>query len=159
MKTYNTALEAKVAARNAANAEVNRLAPLAIAAFAPLVGKKVMKVGGLMAKYASLAPVSSDPQNRNPFVYREFSHYGLRFTVKTLAMSASKYGTNANYAEPTFQVGRLSNDVLMGVDEFKPLRTDYTAAEVLADRKVYAAAKDAADEARGKLFYFGEYDN
>jgi len=53
MKQYNTILEARVAARNEVNAEVNRLGPIIIANFTPLVGQKIMKQGGLMEKYKS----------------------------------------------------------------------------------------------------------
>ena len=153
MKLHKNKLAAKVFAVNAVNAEINRIAPLFLEAFRPLVGQKIMKVGGVMEKFAKLIPARSPSIHH---FYRNPSDYTLSFTVKD-CQSLEGYG--CVYYEGTFYVGDVPNGVLSKLYEFTPLRTDYTEAEILEARAEVEAAKNSVLTAQHKLFSFGEYDN
>jgi hypothetical protein len=148
-------LVAKVKATNKANAYAMEIYDKLAAVFAPLVGQKIEKAdGGLMAKYAKLLPefISGVPMH----VYRYNSNYSLMYVVKTCE-SIPPHG--CTYYEASCYVGEMRDGVLTKLCNRPQLRTDYTVAEVKANREAYKAAQAIADDAKGKLHPFGEYDN
>jgi len=149
MKNHPSALAAKVAATNAANAEVNRLAPLYRAIFAEYIGQKVTKAdGSLLAKIQARLP-SSPLQVYSP-------HVGC-FVVKTHEQSNGI----AYYVEPYFYAFTVNRQT--GLCEalqwaFEPYRADYTPEAIQALRQKTAAAEKAFDDAKSELGTFGMYD-
>ena len=149
----NERLEAKVKATNNAHRYAmelyDKLAPL----FADMVGHKVTKQdGSLMAKFAKLLP--EFPCTPQLHVYKYGSDYSLMWMVKACEVVNGQ----ATYYEIGCYVGELRDGVLTKICNRPELRTDYTVAEVLANRKAYEEAAKVAEEAKGKLYPFGEYD-
>ena len=149
MKNHSSALAAKVAAVNAANAEVNRLAPLYRALFAEYIGQKVTKAdGSLLAKIQARLPASS---------LQVFSPHVGCFVVKTYEQSNGI----AYYAEPyfyAFTVNRQTGFAEALQWDFEPYRADYTPEAIQALRQKTAAAEKAFDDAKSELGTFGMYD-
>jgi hypothetical protein len=150
-----TTLEAKVEARNLVAVEHNRLLPLLAAAFAPLVGQKILKVDGtLLEKYKNIAPLA-------PFftkelsIYRLSSSYSLAFVVKACVL-CDRGGYV--YDEATVYVGELDGAVLKALIAPQPLPTGYTVEKVLEARKALEAAKAAFSKAESAVWPFGSYD-
>lgn len=147
-------LKAKVAAVNKANAYAMEIHDQLTKVFTPFVGQKIEKAdGGLLAKIAKLLPefVSGVPMH----VYRYPSNYSLMYTVKTCEM-VPPHG--CTYYEASCYVGDMRDGVLVKLCDKPQYRTDYTVEEVKANRATYAAAQKVADDAKGKLHPFGEYD-
>jgi hypothetical protein len=149
----NERLAAKVKATNNAHRYAmelhNKLAPI----FADLVGHKLTKQdGSLMAKFEKLLP--EFPCTSALHVYRGRSDYSLYWMVKTCEV----VNGTATYYEIGCYVGELRDGVLTKICNRPELRTDYTVEEVEANRKAYEEAAKVADEAKGKLYPFGEYD-
>src|SRR4051812_45574660 len=108
MATREDRLEAKVKAFNRAGVEATRWQKKFLAIFAPYVGKKVLTNSGLVHKLK--AAVGELPCTPAFHMYREaqYSH-SLIYTVKT----CESYGEHSCcYAEVSFYVGKLNNDVL-----------------------------------------------
>jgi hypothetical protein len=147
-----TALQAKIEARNIANRIANELALSLAQSFAPLVGKKVLKIGGLMEKYKSLVP--SDMPGAFQ-IYRHPSDYSLDFIVRTCINWGDHFCT---YDQACACVGKLTDGVLTEIVTHQPLRTDYTEKEVSEAREALKVAEKALREAQSKLSGFGEYD-
>ena len=150
MKTYSTPLLARCAAFNAAHAEINRLAPLYRAAFAPFHGQSVTTASGdYLAKIRKTLPAASpDVQIYSP-------HVGC-FVVKVCTSD----GNHAHYAEAYFYAFSKAHD---GTAEalkwdFEPYRTDFTPEGVEAARVALRAAKDAVSKAESAVAPFGEFD-
>lgn len=151
------ALQAKCEARNLVALEHNRLLPILAAAFAPLVGKKLLKVDGdILEKYANLAP-KSPASTRELMVYRHRSNYSLAFTVKACVVYG-EFGTGCTYAEATVYVGNLNGQVLESLIAPQPLPANYTPEKVLAARAEVNAAREALRRAESKLGDFGDFD-
>lgn len=153
---HASALAAKVAAVNSANAYANEIFPLLVIALAPFVGQQVEKAaGGLLEKVKRVLPLF--PNTVALSVYRNLSNYSLAWTVRTCA----GYGEHSCvYHETTVYIAKLSGGVLEPWDgaPFEPFRTDYTEAEVLTLRAANEAAKRAASAAASALYPFGEWD-
>jgi len=152
MKNHPSLLAARVAAMNAAHAEVNRLAPIYRAIFAEYIGQKVTKAdGSLLAKIKARLPESS-LQVYSP-------HVGC-FVVKTSASYGDHFCT---YAEPYFYAfteNRHAGHICEKLGhEFEPFRADYTAEEVCQLRKTAEEAREAARNAESACSPFGLYDN
>lgn len=148
-----TQLQAKIEARNIVNAEHNRLLPLMRAAFAPLVGKKVLKVDGtLLGTLKDVVPACS-PAILNS--YKLNSNYSLAFVVRACV---SDVGNVCAYDEATIYVGNLDGQNLASLIEPQPLPVGYTEAQVLAARAELREAQEALRKAESKLASFGEYD-
>jgi len=165
MKLNHSKLAAKVAAVNNVRATINKIAPEIIAAFAPLVGKKIMKQAGLMEKYKPLLPQVGSGRGADIMMYRYPSDYSLCFTVKDCQMLA---GCGCVYHEETFYVGDLERGgygatveagTLKKMYEFTPMKCDYTNADVLTAREAVHSAKEALSACQSKLHPFGEHDN
>lgn len=159
MVSYQTELEAKVALINEVNAEINRLTPLVLAAFTPLVGQKLFKEsGGFYEKFKHLAPRS----DKNFQIFRDLSSYRLAFTVKSSKSVVKGNYEVSTYYEGTIDVGELTcfeypAGVLKNIRPFQPLKCDYAVDDVLKARKDVDLAKDALYAAQSKLGPFGEY--
>jgi hypothetical protein len=153
--TREERLRAKVAAVNRAHKYAIEIQPELIAIFAPFVGQKVMKIGGLMEKFKKLLP--EFPNTVPLSVYRHVSDYSLAWTVKT----CESYGEHSClYYEVTVYIGDLHHGVLTKVsNQSYEFRTDYTKQEIEEKRQQYQKAKRAADDARNNLYPFGESDN
>lgn len=163
---HASALAAKVAAVNAANAEAKRLYPLLVAAFAPLYGQKVIKAtGGLLESVRSLIPAlptyATTGNRLNAFV-RTSGDYSLVCEVTASELyeypgsHSSQYHTVLLYFCDLS--GQLAKAPTGGGDWVLKARTDYTAAEVAALRETHRKAKEAASAALSALHEFGEYD-
>jgi hypothetical protein len=160
----SSTLQARVQARNLAAGYALLLQPLAIEAFRPLVGKKVIKAGNsIVAKYQRLVdalplnplPIESGyPQSLN--IYRTSSNYTLGWTVRACVQVP---GASFNvYESVDFNVGELKGDVLESIAPPLQARCDWNAQEIIRKRAAYRAAQRLADKCRGELFPFGEYD-
>jgi len=155
MNTRVEKLTAKVAAVNRANEYAAQLYTVLAERFAPLVGQKILKVdGSLLGKYAGLVPEL--PSKRDIHVYRHSSDYSLAWTVKTCEFMPPH---SCMYHEVTVYVGDLRGQTLekMTIHPFSG-RTDYSVEEITGKRAAYESAKRVADELRGDLYPFGEYD-
>jgi len=155
-------LETRVRGVNRANEYANALWPRLIAVFTPFVGEKIEKADGtLLLKVQKLVDALKLPNCATPniMVYRHNSNYNLAYTVKTDETYSvdGRYG-HAYYHETTIYLGKMDCGVLTQLDAAETFKTDYTAAEVIANREAYKAAKAAADAAQSKLYPFGEYD-
>lgn len=149
-----TTLEAKVEARNLVAVEHNRLLTVLAAAFAPLVGQKILKAdGSLLAKFESLAPRAVGGPLFS--IYKLSSAYSLAFVVRS-RVNCGDHG--CVYDEATVYVGDLDGAVLKGLIAPQPLPTGYTVAGVLEARKNLAAAKEAFSKAESAVWPFGSYD-
>ncbi len=147
---HTTALAARVAAFNRANAEINRLAPLYRAAVAPFIGRKVITAAGeYTAAIRKVFPA-------HPSVNVYSPHKGC-FTVKV----CEAYGDHSCvYAEPYFYAFTVAHD---GTAEalthpFEPLETAFTVDGVTAARKAAEDARKAARQAENACGPFGLYD-
>ncbi len=152
---HASALAAKVAAVNAANAYANELRPALVAALVPFIGSKVLKVTGeLLEKVKAALPDFSHTVSFS--IYRHRSNYSLAWTVKTCEL----YGEHSCiYHETTVYVCDLDNGVAKPLTgTVSTFRTDYTEREVFDLRAACSAAKQAARTAESALFPFGEYD-
>lgn len=157
MMIYPTKIAAHVAAVNAVHAELNRVMPLLINRFAPLVGQKIMKTGGLMEKYKSLLPAIT---GQDLSIYRNTSAYSLSYTVKASFCAAAGSGNYSHgiYYEQTGYVGNLDGYLLKDLYTFTPFRCDYTEAYVLTSRQGVKDAEAALSKAKSALNPFGMYD-
>lgn len=161
---HKTALDAKVAATNAANDYANRIYPILADYFRGLVGCKVTKSDGeLFKKIADGIPALPEPKDgpNRVSVYRSHSGYALRWTVKACESYPSgplPGDCCAAYSEQSVYVAVINGSTIVRIFDFEPDRTDYTADEVKANREAYRKAKQAADAARSALEGFGEYD-
>lgn len=156
--THSTALDANVAAVNAAGSYAREIHSKLAGIFAPLIGVNIMKAdGSLMAKYAKLIP--EFPHTTRLHVYDSSSDYSLSWTVKACELSESgrDYAYPA-YREVTVYVGRLRNKVLQQILNVPEYKTDYSAAEIVEARKAYEAAKKIARDAESALIPFGAND-
>lgn len=151
-------LAARVRIVNRAHQLANEYARVLKERFAPLVGKKVEKQGGqILEKYKNLLP--EFPRDHNTMVYKHASNYSLAWTVKTSETVPMVGVGHAYYYEVTFYVGDLAGDVLKNIAVHETnFRTDYTVAEVEANREAFKVAQKAFEEARSALYPFGEYD-
>jgi hypothetical protein len=148
-------LAARVRAINKANAYAIELYGQLAAVFAPLVGKEIQKNGGdLLAKVAKLMPVL--PNRHDLMVYYHRSNFSLGWTVKTCEMIEGTH--TCTYHETTVYIGELDGHTLTKLCDPFTARTDYSEAEVRANRKAYEDAKKIADDLHSKLYPFGEYD-
>ena len=157
MTIYPTKIAAHVAAVNAVHAELNRIMPLLINRFSPLVGQKIMKTGGLMEKFKPLLPAVLGSELS---IYRNTSAYSLSYTVKASFCASSGSGTYTHgiYYEQTGYVGNLDGYHLKDLYTFTPFRCDYTEEYVRASRQAVKDAEAALSTAKSALNPFGMYD-
>ena len=145
-------LAARVVATNKAHKYAVELQSKLRAAFAPLVGQKILKAdGSLLAKYETLAPQCA---GNDLHVYRHNSNYSLAWCVKACE-SVPPHG--CVYYEVTAYVGDLEGQVLKSLSPALELRSDYTVKEIEGKIAAYEAAKKAADTARSEVYPFQEF--
>ncbi len=164
-KIHGSALEAKVAAVNRANAEAKRLHPLFVEAFRPFLGKKVLTHSGLVAKAKDipdqLVPFIADGY-QTPSVYRYSSNYSLCFVVKVCESGRSFRGGDnysTHYAEASIYVGELDGYTLAKLtEEYKFPRDDWSADEVRDLRKLADEAEKQSRHYLNQLSAFGRFD-
>jgi hypothetical protein len=159
---HATALDAKVAACNKANARALSLWDTMANFFVPYVGTKILKADGtLLAKIAGKMPAINSHGVHQ--IYRLFSNYSLCWVVRTCETSPDRWGTDGigNYWETKVSVGDLEGDKLKALaSKPNPLyyRTDWTAAEIEAARAEWKMLDKMARDARDKFSLFGEFD-
>lgn len=152
MNNPSDSLIALVTAKNRANAEANRLQPLAIEAIRPFFGKKILKADGcLLAKVEEamkpalqvVAPIR---------VWRDSSRYSLNYVIRTYESSIS--------AESYFTLGELDNHSgnLVKLAEPTTHKTDYNAEEIAQLRLEAEKAKEIARKAENACHPFGLFD-
>lgn len=158
---HATSLDAKVAARNRANAYANELHARLAEIFRPLVGAKILKADGTLTKQAA-ALVPKLPCTPALHVFKDAGDRYLTWCVKACECHPNRYGDGgiANYEAATVRVGVIdpNGGVLTGLTASPELRADYSADEIRAARVAYMEAKNAASEQFNKLAGFGEYD-
>lgn len=161
---YQDDIGAKIEAVNAANAYANQLAPVLIDYFRGFVGSKILKQDGTLLKKLTLPTFPADP--RTPHIqvttYRLSSNYSLGWVVKTcrngIPPARPGYSDGCTYYETTVYVGELTGDVLAEVHEWKPLRTDYTLADIQNLIRRYERIRDLAEKAKGMIPHpFGDF--
>jgi hypothetical protein len=172
-KIHNSALEAKVAAVNAVNAESNRMLPILISFFAPFVGKKIAISGGMIKKIRDNLPKVGEG-------FRMYcdSNYGSTLRYVISRDETYKYPSyNPHFPEDHHSSQRAENTLYIGeynragigqygcdlekvtdYNEFKPWRTDYTVVGVIAARKALETAENAVSSANRNLHPFEKYD-
>lgn len=155
--TYNTGLDAKVAARNEVNivamALYDKLRPI----FEPYLGKKVENADGtLVAKLREKVKEVSDQFSGHPYFYRGNSRYSIYFTVK----SCKSDQKHCSYMEESVYICEISTDGIM-TKIMEPCKrvTNYTAAEIEAIRLEITEAQRVLSNAQSRLGYFGTHDN
>ena len=165
-KVFNTALEAKVDARNRLSAAINNVLPLFIANFTPLVGQKIMKAAGILEKYKGLVPKVSEATGDTPGVslLPTSSNYNFSFRIKTESWYNHRNPANGpciHYEEDIIYVGGFQDNgglVLSDMYKFEPRKTDYSAADVLAKRAAANLAEAQFRSAESACFPFGRDD-
>lgn len=163
MPTQLEKLVARVESVNRCHAVANAIWPQLVAALEPFVGKPVeTKDGPLRANVQKVIDALElpdgkyDPEtNCSIQVYRHAAMYNLAWTVKSCVNDNGR----AYYHEATLYVADLDGCSLKGFcHKHGDWRTDYTVDAVVAARKAYALAKEAASTAYSALHPFGEYD-
>jgi hypothetical protein len=150
---YEKRLDVRVAAVNKANKVANELYPVLRQFFEPLVGQTIRKADQSLLKRLE-DKLAKMPNAAGLWVFYYTSTYSLAWTVKVCEWSEG-YTT---YHEVTVYVGKMKNGVLEAMCEPINRRTDYNAEEIRQKRRLYEAAKKAADEAKSDLGIFEEYD-
>jgi hypothetical protein len=157
---YPTALEAKVGARNEANAMANRLSGAIFDAIRPFVGTKAFIQGTAISQ--KLRKVLPELPNTVEASAHYSTGHGYSFVVsfKTSTMYPDRTGEHclASYAEETVYLADIDGFTMKRLYDFTPRRTDYTADEVKAARAELKLAKDAVSVAQNKIYHFGEHD-
>lgn len=160
---FNTALEAKVGARNQVNALAIQLSPAIFEALKPFVGVKCFNQGNAISeKLRKALPVL--PNTVEASAYYTTGHgYSLTVVFKTSTMYPDRTGQHclASYAEETVYLADIDQRglTISKLYEQATRRTDYSADEVKAARAELKLAKDAVSRAQSKLYNFGEHDN
>jgi len=132
MKNPSPALLAKIRVINAVNAEVNRLAPLFRAYFAPYIGQKVTKADNSLRKSVAAGLPKSSFQVYSP-------HVGC-FVVKTheVVDGITQYGEAYFYAFNESREG-----ICEGLKwEWIDYKSDHNAETVLATREKLEKLRD-----------------
>jgi hypothetical protein len=148
-------LETRVHGVNRAHQYANELYPKLVAVFQSFIGQKITKVdGSLLAKVQKEVNGLGLPCEHNLHVYRRPSNYALCYMVKTCETTEN----SCHYHEASVTVGNLDNGFLVSLCDPPQYKTDFSAFWIADARKRYEEAKKLADQARGELYPFGEYD-
>jgi len=143
-------LEAQIKAHNRAATRGLELYAALTAIFRPLVGKKVCKANGLLAKVKALLPKLENTPSL--MIYQHSSNYSLVWAVK----ACEQVGDVCEYGEVSVRIGELNGLVLEKICDYPDLRDDYSVAEIKAAREEVKAAQKVLDEAKAKLNPFVE---
>jgi len=147
-------LEAQVKAQNRVAARALELYDELAAIFRPLVGKQVCKANdpwALLAKVKALLPKLENTPAL--MIYQYSSNYSLVWVVKACEQAGDDV---CEYREVSVYIGELRGLVLEKIYDSPNLRHDYSVAEIKAAREEVKAAQKALDEAKSKLYPFGE---
>ena len=157
---HPTRIEAVVAARNRINAEINQILPKAITNFTPLIGKKIMKIGGLLEKYKSFTPVATDgirlSLNQSDYSLSYNISLEEKFKGRRHWTGDGSCGDNLNYLkqEAYFVIADLEYSSIKKMSEHTPWRTDYTVEELLAAKAMIQEAELLLSKGKAKLLPF-----
>jgi len=155
MSYRESLLQARVIARNRANAIANDLQPKLIDVFRPLLGEKILKQdGGLMTKVAKLLP--EFPKEQGVRVWHHSSTYSLAWC--TDVCQHVEGAESCIYEERHFYIGTIDGAYLTELSELVEFRTDYTVEEITELRKTFKQKEKEYEAAKGKLYPFGEGD-
>lgn len=176
MIKHKTRLEARVAAQNKVNAEAIRLQHELTKFFEPYVGQKVLSVvdNSFLKKIKSQIDAILDNGQKRSGCRSYISGY-RDYTLSVQVQGWEQYDRADDWTgrDGQMNVEAIVNFATMenaGVCEPKTgkikkicdvnynLRTDYTAAEVLANRADYKEKNAIAEASKSKLAPFGEYD-
>jgi len=152
-------LDARVKATNMINAWANKVGPILLERFRPLVGVKLLKVdGSFLEKYKHLCEIPlPDKMHR---YHRDNSGYWLSFNLD-VCVSVEGY-EGCIYEKNHVHIGNFDGQTLKDVRNAplasETLRTNYTAEEVIALRAEFDRCKKIAQQAESALYPFGEYD-
>ena len=152
---YNSALDAKVAARNQVNLLANACFPEAIRALEPFLGQKVCKVdGSLLEKVKRALPDLKDG-------WYSASRYSLVLNLKVHACAKGKTSDyqSAHYADATVYLADLTSGILTRLYDTPDYKTDYSADFVRQAREEVRQAEALKSKAESKIHHFGMYDN
>lgn len=154
----NTTLEARVKAKNRANAKANELYKVLEPIFRPLVGQKVFRAdGGVLKKVENLIDrFTGYIESQRIRIYRYTSEYSVVYNVNVWENVVDR--NHCIYEESSVYVGSVHNGVLVSISEPPALREDYKAEDVERAREEYQKAQKVADNLKMALFPFGEYD-
>lgn len=173
---YKTRLEARVAAQNKANAEAIQLHQEFSRFFEPLVGKKILSVSdnSFLKKFKEGIDAGFARSKERSGCHAYFSGY-RDYSLSIDVRASETYQGEGDWTE---RDGNMNAQAIVNVAmmenggvlvarsgkieklcELHPLRVDYTAEEVLANRADHKAKKEIADAAQSKLSPFGEYDS
>ena len=147
-------LEAQIKAQNRAATRALELYDELAAIFRPLVGKQVCKAAdpwALLAKVKALLPKLENTPAL--MIYQHSSNYSLVWVVKACEQDGEDV---CEYREVSVYIGELRGLVLEKIYDSPNLRHDYSVAEIKAAREEVKAAQKALDEAKSKLYPFGE---
>ena len=128
--------------------------PQVLAALQPLVGQKIINVGGALSERAKSKLPTFDNGNY-PQVFVRGSMYSLRLEIK----SCVGYGEfSCTYQEASAHLGTIDGLKLADLTSGHEFRTNYTVQEVLEARERLKKADAAKRQAESDLMFFGEYD-
>jgi hypothetical protein len=170
MEIHPTQLAAKVAACNKANAYINTVQPLLVAALAPFLGKKIRKADSVLTEKARAAlEAVLPPDDRG---YRGIRHWfdcrGGSSLFICVSANESYETRHANQCSTYCEAHTCIGAITGGSDLTSiapPLasehlrRTDYTTEEIRLARERVKEAKRALSQAESAIIDFGEYDN
>jgi len=109
-----------------------------------------------LAKVEKLLPEL--PFSKTLEVYYVKRYHLVQWGIKTSEAVKGNYWETVDYST-NCTVGELKGNVLTKIRIRPQLRSDYTTAEVLANRKAYEESVEATEKAKDKLWPFGEYDH
>lgn len=160
MNKFNTALEAKVAARNQVNALANQLSPAIFEALKPFVGTKCFNQGAAISKKLREALPELPNTIEASGSYTTGHGYSLVVIFKSATYSTHNEYDRSEYAEETVYLADIGrNDWTMPkLYDFTPRRVNFTVDEVKTARAELKAAQNLVSAAQSKLCLFGEYD-
>lgn len=160
-KVYPTALEARVAARNARNRFICECMPLILTVLGAYIGKKVRTQTGLSAKLEK-ALCDVFPNTRGLFFRTSHISITAHFRAEAQYDNGRGFGPCTTYSDETVYIGEYGNDgVLEKVGTHNPVayRTNFSADEITLARNAMPAAREVLYAAERRLCGFGEHDN
>lgn len=146
-------LEAKVKAQNDAAKRGNKLQAELQEAFAPLVGRKVVRAGGyLMQKYAKIGKF---PATQSMEIHHRSNEYTLSWTVTATVSDNSGKRHCQTVVVP---VGHIRDGILTELSDRLRHRENHTDEEVQSLRDEYQRLRERCSEIEIKLSEFGKQD-
>lgn len=147
-------LEAQVKARNLIAAEQNRLRPILVGIFTPLVGQPLFKkTGDLLKKYVDI--LSLVKPSEGIILIRCMSIYELAFQLRT-SVTYNKESSEQGvvYDHSLMHIGLLEKGVLTTLIDHRKLKDDYTVQYVIDGLKKVKELENALQVAKHDLHEF-----